>query len=131
MSMTAHIPTVTYVVRDYDEAIFWFTRCLGFGVKEDNKLSADKRWVVVGPPGGIGCNFLLAQASTPEQQAAIGKAAGGRVAFFLNTTDFAAAHAHMSAAGVKFMETPRNEAYGQVAVFEDLYGNRWDLIQPA
>lgn len=129
--MAQHIPTVAFLVRDYDEAIGWFTRCLGFAVKEDNKLSADKRWVLVGPKAAAGCNLLLAQASTPEQRAAIGKAAGGRVAFFLNTSDFDTAHGAMATAGVVFLERPRNEAYGKVAVFEDLYGNRWDLIQPA
>ena len=88
-----------------------------------------KRWVIVAPPSSQGARLLLAKAANPEQQKAIGHAAGGRVAFFLHTDDFDADHARMLAAGVRFRETPRSEAYGKVAVFEDLYGNRWDLIQ--
>ena len=89
-----------------------------------------KRWVVMGPDSERGARFLLARAANPEQAAAVGKAAGGRVAYFLHTDDFARDHAKMLAAAVPFIESPRRESYGTVAVFEDLYGNRWDLLQP-
>jgi len=123
------IGAVTFVVRDYDEAITWFTDVLGFSLISDTPLGDGKRWVLVGP--GEGTPLLLAQADGPKQTNAIGKQAGGRVAFFLHTDDFARDHARMTAAGVTFRGTPRHEAYGTVAVFEDLYGNPWDLIQPA
>jgi catechol 2,3-dioxygenase-like lactoylglutathione lyase family enzyme len=119
---------ISLLVADYDTAIGWFTAALGFVVREDTRLSADKRWVVVGPPGG-GTGLLLARAANAQQQAAIGHQAGGRVFLFLETDDFAARHAAMLAAGVRFVEEPRQEPYGTVAVFEDLCGNRWDLIQ--
>ena len=117
----------SYLVRDYDEAIAWFTTCLAFTLVDDTDMGDGKRWVVLDCGGP---RMLLAKAAGPEQIAAIGKAVGGRVAFFLNTEDFARDHARMLAAGVKFKETPRHETYGTVAVFEDLYGNGWDLIQP-
>jgi len=120
---------VTFVVRDYDEAIDFFVRALGWRLVEDRPLGGEKRWVVV-RPDGAGAGLLLARAVGPEQAAAIGAQAGGRVAFFLETADFAAAHARMTAAGVAFLEAPRDEPYGRVAVFADLYGNRWDLIEP-
>ena len=120
---------VTLVVRDYDEAIGWFTRVLGFRLAEDSPREAGKRWVVVAPPGDGGAALLLACAATPVQEAEIGRQAGGRVAFFLHTDDFARDHAAMRARGVRFTEAPRHEPYGTVAVFEDLYGNRWDLLQ--
>jgi catechol 2,3-dioxygenase-like lactoylglutathione lyase family enzyme len=120
---------VTYLVRDYDEAIRWFSRCLGFALIEDVALGQGKRWVLVGAPGG-GSRLLLARAEGARQQAAVGQAAGGRVAYFLHTDDFARDHAAMLARGIVFREAPRHEAYGTVAVFEDLYGNGWDLIQP-
>ena len=123
------LAAVTYIVRDYDEAISWFTECLGFALVEDLALRGDKRWVLVEAMDG-GSRLLLAKADGPEQEAAIGKTAGGRVAFFLYTDDFARDHAAMEAKGVRFRESPRNEAYGTVAVFEDLYGNGWDLIEP-
>lgn len=126
MSNIAHL---TFLVRDYDDAIAWFTGVLGFALVEDTKLSADKRWVRVAPPGGETA-LLLAKAATPEQAAAIGKQGGGRVFLFLETDDFARDHAAYAARGVRFVEAPRQEAYGTVAVFEDLYGNRWDLIEP-
>ncbi len=126
MSNIAHL---TFLVRDYDDAIAWFTGVLGFVLVEDTKLSADKRWVRVAPPGGETA-LLLAKAATPEQAAAIGKQGGGRVFLFLETDDFARDHAAYAARGVRFVEAPRQEAYGTVAVFEDLYGNRWDLIEP-
>ena len=121
---------VALVVRDYDEAIAWFTRCLGFELTADTDMGGGKRWVVVQPLGATGAALLLAKA-TGEQRAAIGKQAGGRVFLFLETDDFDRDHTRMSAAGVTFREAPRSEAYGKVAVFEDLYGNPWDLIQHA
>ncbi len=121
------LSAVTYLVRDYDEAIAWFTAALQFALLENTDMGAGKRWVVV-DAGGV--RLLLAKADGAEQQSSIGKAAGGRVAFFLNTDDFARDHGRMVAAGVKFKEAPRHETYGTVAVFEDLYGNGWDLIQP-
>ncbi len=122
------LATVTFLVRDYDEAIAWFTTCLGFRLVEDTALSDARRWVVVEARDG-GSQLLLARADGPEQEAAIGRAAGGRVAFFLRADDFARAHSAMLEKGVKFREEPRFEAYGTVAVFEDLYGNGWDLIE--
>jgi len=128
--MTSHISHVTYLVRNYDEAIAWFLSALSFKLFEDTPLGGGKRWVVVGPNTDRGARFLLASAADAEQAAFIGKAAaGGRVAFFLQTTDFTNDHARMIAAGVKFNEQPRHESYGTVAVFEDLYGNRWDLLE--
>jgi catechol 2,3-dioxygenase-like lactoylglutathione lyase family enzyme len=120
---------VTFLVRGYDEAIAWFTQALGFELVENADLGHGKRWVVVAAPGG-GSRLLLAQADGAAQAAQVGRAAGGRVAYFLQTDDFARDHAAMLAHGVRFRETPRHEAYGTVAVFEDLYGNGWDLIQP-
>ena len=125
--MTLKLSAITYVIRDYDEAIAWFTEKLQFALIENTDMGAGKRWVLV-EAGGV--RLLLAKADGAAQLASIGKAAGGRVAFFLNTDDFARDHARMLAAGVKFKEAPRFEPYGTVAVFEDLYGNGWDLIQP-
>lgn len=129
--MTTTLATVTFLVRDYDEAIAWFTKSLGFSLVEDSPQGLGKRWVIVEPSSGKGARLLLAQAASPEQASAIGKAAGGRVAFFLHTDNFEVEHARMLAAGIHFREKPRNEAYGKVAVFDDLYGNGWDLIGPA
>ena len=120
---------VSLLVRDYDEAIRWYRDVLGFDLLEDTPQSPGRRWVRVGPRGG-GAAFLLARADTPEQVARIGSQTGGRVGFFLVTDDFDADHAAMAGRGVRFLEAPRHEAYGTVAVFEDLYGNRFDLIQP-
>jgi catechol 2,3-dioxygenase-like lactoylglutathione lyase family enzyme len=121
---------VTLLVRDYDEAIDFYTRVLRFDLVEDTPLSPTKRWVVVRPGGG-GADLLLARATSPEQIAAIGQQAGGRVGFFLHTDDFGGDHAHLRAHGVRFAEeAPRDEPYGRVIVFHDLYGNRWDLIGP-
>lgn len=122
------IAKLALLVRDYDEAIAWFTRCLGFELVEDTPRGPGKRWVVVQPPGGQGAALLLARA-VDEQTAAIGNQSGGRVFLFLETTDFDGDHARMVSAGVKFAEAPRSEPYGKVAVFEDLYGNRWDLLE--
>ena len=124
------IAKLTLVVRDYDEAIAWYARCLGFSLVEDVKLSETKRWVVMRPRGGDGAALLLARADGPAQEAAVGNQTGGRVFLFLETDDFARDHAAMIKAGVHFREAPRHEAYATVAVFEDLYGNAWDLLQP-
>ena len=125
--MTARIGLVTLVVRDYDEAIAWYVDAAGFTLVEDADQGS-KRWVTVAPSGG-GPLLLLARATTPEQEARIGDQTGGRVGFFLHTDAFDADHARMKAAGVRFLEEPRREPYGSVAVFEDLYGNRWDLLE--
>lgn len=124
-----HIGTVAVVVRDYDEAKTWYTGVLGFDLVEDTPMGGGKRWLLVAPPGGDGPNLLLARAATPEQESRIGDQTGGRVFLFLHTDDFRRDHAAMTARGVTFRETPRDEAYGTVAVFEDLYGNLWDLLQ--
>lgn len=129
--MSQHLSLVTLLVRDYDEAIAWFTGVLGFAVVEDTPVSPEKRWVRLRPPGAgpqAAC-VLLGRAVTPAQQAAVGRQGGGRVWLFLQTDDFARDHAAMTARGVRFVESPRRESYGTVAVFEDLYGNRWDLLE--
>jgi catechol 2,3-dioxygenase-like lactoylglutathione lyase family enzyme len=118
------------VVRDYDEAIAWFTGKLGFALLEDTPLGA-KRWVRVCPPESSGAALLLARAATPEQAACIGRQAGGRVFLFLHTDDIPRDYTAWQARGVRFRESPRRESYGTVAVFEDLYGNPWDLIERA
>jgi len=118
------------LVRDYDEAIDFYTDKLGFELREDTRLSSNKRWVVVAPPGSA-AGLLLAKAAEDPQRALIGGQSGGRVFLFLETDDFARDHARYLANGVRFLEEPRAEAYGTVAVFEDLYGNRWDLIEPS
>lgn len=118
------------VVRDYDEAIQYYTKILGFRLIEDTDQGNGKRWVVVQPQGQGGAAILLAQAKGPEQESAIGFQTGGRVFLFLHTDDFERDYANYTAAGVEFVRPPSREAYGQVAVFRDLYGNLWDLIQP-
>ena len=127
--MHAIIALVAVVVRDYDQAIAWFTGALGFRLVEDTALGDGKRWVVVAPGSG-GAGLVLARAASPEQEARIGNQTGGRVAFFLHTDDFGREYARMAASGVTFLEEPRSEPYGQVAVFQDLYGNKWDLVEP-
>lgn len=129
--MSRSIATLALVVRDYDEAIAWFSRCLGLELVEDADLGGAKRWVVMRPPGGRGAALLLARAVGPKQEMAIGNQSGGRVFLFLETDDLERDHARMIREGVQFAEAPRGEAYGKVVVFEDLYGNRWDLIEPA
>ncbi len=119
----------TILVPDYDDAIAHFVNDLGFCLVEDLALEG-KRWVVVAPSPEASTKVILAKATTPEQEAAVGNQLGGRVGFFLYTDDFAGDHARMIAAGVHFREEPRHESYGIVAVFEDKYGNGWDLIQP-
>ncbi|GAA2594444.1 MULTISPECIES: VOC family protein [Streptomyces] len=126
------IALVALVVDDYDEAIRFYTEALGFRLAEDTPRPDGSRWVVVEPGGpGPGTALLLARAKGEAQRARIGDQTGGRVGFFLHTADFARDHARMTAAGVTFLEEPRHEPYGSVAVFQDLYGNRWDLLQPA
>ncbi|WP_097870571.1 VOC family protein [Streptomyces sp. rh34] len=128
----SHIALVTLVVRDYDEALAFYRDALGFELVEDTDRGDGTRWLVVRPHGSApGTGLLLARAKDEVQSRAVGAQTGGRVGFFLHTEDFAADHARMTAAGVRFLEEPRHEAYGSVAVFEDLYGNRWDLLQPA
>jgi catechol 2,3-dioxygenase-like lactoylglutathione lyase family enzyme len=128
--MPQALAQLSLLVRDYDEAIAWFTGVLGFELLEDTPLEGAKRWVRVRPPGSRGCGLLLARAATPEQQAHVGRQAGGRVFLFLHTDDFRRDHERMLRRGVKFRAPPRQEPYGTVAVFEDLYGNPWDLIEP-
>jgi catechol 2,3-dioxygenase-like lactoylglutathione lyase family enzyme len=123
------IATVALVVKDYDEAIAFYVKKLGFELIADTPLEPGKRWVLVAPPGG-GARLLLAQAGDAEEASRIGNQTGGRVGFFLESEDFAADFARFTANGVKFLEAPRHEPYGSVAVFEDLHGNKWDLIQP-
>ncbi|MFF3501402.1 VOC family protein [Streptomyces sp. NPDC003247] len=126
------IDLVTLVVDDYDEAIRFYTEALGFRLAEDEPRPGGSRWVVVRPgTGQDGTGLLLARAAHDAQRARVGDQTGGRVGFFLHTEDFARDHARMLAAGVTFLEEPRHEPYGSVAVFQDLYGNRWDLLQPA
>lgn len=128
--MPRHLAHVTVVVRDYDEAIAWYTQVLGFRLVEDSPRGDGRRWVLVAPSDDAsGASLLLARAATPAQAARVGDQTGGRVAFFLYTTDFHRDHAALQARGVRFEEAPREEAYGTVAVFADLYGNRWDLIE--
>lgn len=127
--MSSSIATVALVVADYDEAIAFYCDKLGFALVADTPLGDGKRWVLVAPGGG-GARLLLARADGEAQSARIGDQAGGRVGFFLETDDFARDHAAFSRNGVRFLEAPRHEIYGSVAVFEDLYGNKWDLIEP-
>jgi len=128
--MKQSILHMALVVRDYDEAIEFFTTTLRFTLVEDTyQAEQEKRWVVVAPPGSSGSTLLLARASTPEQEACIGNQTGGRVFLFLNTDDFWRDYREMTARGVKFVREPESEPYGLVAVFEDLYGNLWDLLQ--
>jgi len=126
--MSRRIGALTLVVRDYDEAIAWYRDVAGFVLVEDTDMGGGKRWVTVAPSAD-GPLLLLAKASTPDQAARVGDQTGGRVGFFLHTDDFDADHARMKAAGVRFLEAPRREPYGSVAVFEDLYGNKWDLLE--
>lgn len=128
--MQTRIARLALLVEDYDAAIDWFRRCLDFVLIEDTPLADGKRWVRIGPRHGVGAELLLARAANDEQRGVVGKQGGGRVFLFLETDDFARDHGRMTAAGVRFLEEPRREAYGRVAVFEDLCGNRWDLIEP-
>ena len=128
--MKQHLAQIALVVKDYDEAIAFYTTKLDFTLAEDTKLSDTKRWVLVVPPGSDGCKLLLAKAANDRQLASVGNQTGGRVFLFLNTDDFQADYNKMIARGVRFLRPPSKEEYGTVAVFEDLYGNLWDLIEP-
>lgn len=128
--MRQSLACVSYLVRDYDEAIDYFTTRLRFTLREDTALGGGKRWVVVAPPGGGGAALLLARAATAQQEEGVGRQGAGRVFLFLETDDFWRDYREMRERGVEFAEEPREEEYGTVAVFTDLYGNRWDLIQP-
>ena len=126
------IAQVALLVDDYDDAIAFYVDRLGFVVKEDTPMGGAKRWVVVGPAalgGRRGSDLLLARAINERQRSRVGDQTGGRVFLFLTTDDFAADYARLRSAGVTFLEVPRLEPYGSVAVFEDLYGNRWDLLE--
>ena len=126
--MTQHIGAIALLVREYDEAIDFYVNKLGFTLLEDTDMGGGKRWVRVAPAGAIETAILLARAVNEKQIASVGNQAGGRVWLFLHTDNFENDYAAMQLRGVKFLETPRNEAYGMVVVFEDLYGNRWDLL---
>jgi catechol 2,3-dioxygenase-like lactoylglutathione lyase family enzyme len=127
--MQQTIALVTVLVRDYDEAIAYYTQVLGFRLFEDTRLGKEKRWVRVAPAGSRGASLLLARAATPDQTARVGDQTGARVFLFLETEDCWRDYRQMKERGVRFLEEPRLESYGTVAVFEDLYGNRWDLVQ--
>ncbi|HEV8363001.1 MAG TPA: VOC family protein [Gemmatimonadaceae bacterium] len=127
--MEQSLALVSLVVRDYDEAIAYYTTVLGFELIEDTPRERGKRWVVVAPRGGRGASLLLARAATENQKQTVGNQTGGRVFLFLETDDFWRDYQGMLLRGVKFVEEPREESYGTVVVFEDLYGNKWDLVQ--
>ena len=132
--MSQNLALICLLVRDYEEAIRFFTHSLGFRLIEDSpskdRDGRDKRWVRVAPPGSRGTSLLLAKASNEEEFSRVGNQTGGRVFLFLHTDDFSRDHSAMLAKGVQFLRPPREESYGIVAVFEDLYGNQWDLLQP-
>ena len=129
MSETRSISLVTLVVREYDEALAFFKDAMRFKVIEDTPLGEGKRWVVVAPKQSAGASLLLAKAASAEQLASVGSQTGGRVFLFLETGDFWNDYRHMQSCGVRFTEEPRKEAYGTVVVFQDLYGNKWDLLE--
>ena len=126
--MAQYLSSLAYLVRDYDEAIKYFTKVLGFRLVEDTVLSETKRWVVVAPQGKTGVTLVLAKAATPEQLKTVGNQTAGRVFLFLRTDDFTHDYEQLKSRGVHFREEPRKELYGTVAVFDDLYGNKWDLV---
>ena len=127
--MPQHIGYIALLIRDYDEAISYFIEKLGFTVAEDTDLGGGKRWVLVAPPGSVETRLLLAKAASADQSPRIGNQTGGRVFLFLHTDDFWRDYEAYRSRGVVFREEPREEQYGIVAVFEDLYGNRWDLME--
>ncbi len=127
--MKQSIGCVAVLVTDYDEAIAYYTRVLGFRLVQDDAITAGKRWVVVAPPGALEGGLLLAKAKNEAELSAVGRQTGGRVFLFLHTDDFWRDYRAFLDRGVRFAESPREEVYGTVAVFEDLYGNRWDLLQ--
>lgn len=128
--MKQHIAHIALVVKDYDEAIQFYTQKLNFQLVEDTQLTDDKRWILIAPPGAKECSLLLAKAANEKQIASIGNQTGGRVFLFLFTDDFWRDYHKMLDANINFIRPPKEEDYGIVAVFEDLYGNLWDLIQP-
>jgi catechol 2,3-dioxygenase-like lactoylglutathione lyase family enzyme len=129
--MKQHLGLVSLVVRDYEEALAFFVGKLGFVLVEDSPVpEQQKRWVVVSPPGASESRLLLARASSPEQDSRVGAQTGGRVFLFLYTDDFRRDYDRYRTAGIEFVRPPKNEPYGTVAVFKDLYGNLWDLVQP-
>lgn len=129
-NMQQKLAHTALVVRDYDEAIHFYTETLGFTLIEDTKLSNTKRWVIVAPKGSNGCNLLLAKAANEEQLSRVGNQTGGRVFLFLHTDNFGRDYEALQSKGVTFVRDPATEAWGTVAVFKDLYGNLWDLIEP-
>jgi catechol 2,3-dioxygenase-like lactoylglutathione lyase family enzyme len=129
--MPQTIAHLTLLVRNYDEALEFYTQKLGFHLLKDTPLPGNKRWLLVAPPDSRGAALLLAEADSPEQTFAIGNQTGGRVFLFLHTDDFWRDYKAYQSSGVRFLESPRTESYGTVAVFEDLYGNKWDLLEPA
>ena len=124
-----HLALIALVVPDYDEAIEYYTRVLGFALVEDEPREAGKRWVVVAPARDSGAKLLLARAANEEQRSRVGNQTGGRVFLFMHTDDFDGDYARYKTAGVEFTETPRHESYGRVVVFKDRYGNKWDLVE--
>jgi len=128
--MKQHIAHISLVVDDYDEAIAFYTQILGFELLEDTAMSDTKRWVLVAPKGSGGCCLLLAKAANDAQRACVGNQTGGRVFLFLHTDDFWRDYNQLVQRAVRFVRGPSEEAYGTVAVFQDLYGNLWDLIEP-
>lgn len=128
--MRQHIAHLALLVRDYEEALDFYTKKLNFQIVEDNQLTPTKRWLLIAPKGAIECGLLLAKATTPEQEKSIGYQAGGRVLLYLFTDDFWRDYEQMKANGIQFVDqAPREEPFGTVIVFEDLYGNQWDLIE--
>ena len=127
--MKQQIGSVTFLVKDYDEAIEFFVNKLQFDLIEDSQLNETKRWVVVSPKGSSGTSLLLAKATTEEQERSVGNQTGGRVAFFLHTDNFNRDYDRMMGKGVNFLESPREEKFGRVVIFQDLYGNKWDFIE--
>lgn len=127
--MPQKLAYVTVVVREYDEALAYFINVLGFELVENTPLDPEKRWILIAPPGSQSTRLLLARGATPEQVSRIGNQTGGRVFLFLHTDDFWRDYQAMKERGVNFKEAPREESYGTVAFFEDIYGNRWDLLQ--
>jgi len=127
--MKQTIDKIALLVRDYDEAVVYFTERLRFELLEDSDLGNGKRWVVVSPPGGTGAALLLAKAATPDQLKCVGNQTGGRVFLFLHTDEFWRDYLAMKERGISFVEEPRHEPYGTVVVFRDLYGNLWDLVE--
>ncbi|GAA3946197.1 VOC family protein [Hymenobacter algoricola] len=129
--MLTHLGALSLLVRDYDEALTYYIGKLGFILLEDTDQGGGRRWVVIAPAPAAATRLVLARADTPEQEAAVGSQGGGRVWLFLHTDDFAHDYARLRARGVEFVEEPRHESYGSVVVFRDLYGNKWDLLEPS